>query len=216
MKSMRVRLLLALLVGAVVQDVGLSVSLQGVDLAEHRASPDQVVSGSALPFGEELGPDDLATWYELEEMVAGHNQIVLPDCPLSGLRDDLARWIPVEGLDVVLRPPALRRAFLYIDFVGFFAREHEAAARELACLPGRRESHFASGKGGPYGYVEVFVNERRKGIFYRGADAGFTGPLVVDISRDEFVDGKVRVRLRPSNRSFAVWDLFLSNVPPEE
>lgn len=213
---MRVRLLLALLFGAAVLEVVQPMALQGIELPDQRTNADAASPGSALPFGEELAPDDLATWYELEEMAAGHNQIVLPDCPLSGLRDDLARWIPVDGLDVVLRPPKLRRAFLYIDFVGFFAREHEAAAREQACLPGRRESHFASGKGGPYGYVEVFVNGRRKGIFYRGADAGFTGPLVVDISREEFVDGTVRVLLRPSSRSFAVWDLFLSSVPPEE
>lgn len=213
---MKVRLFLALLAGAVVVGTAPPVGLQGVDLAEARTGPAGVVPGSSLPFGEEVAPEELATWYELEEMAASHNQIVLPDCPLSGLRDDLARWLPLEGLDVVLRPPALRRAFLYIDLVGFFDREHEAAARERACLPGRRETHFAAGKGGAYGYLEVFVNGRRKGIFYRGGDAGFTGPLVVDISRDEFVDGTVRVRLRPSSRSFAVWDLFLSNVPPEE
>lgn len=171
---------------------------------------------TSLAFGEELSATDLVTWYELEEMAAGQNQIVLPDCGLSGLRDDLARWIPAEGLEFSLRPPAPRRAFLYIDFVGFFDRRLEGDAREKACIPIWKETVFGGGQGGPYGYVEVFVAGRRKGIYYRGRDAGFTGPLVVPVSRDEFSDGKVNVRLRPSNRSFAVWDVFLSNAPPEQ
>lgn len=176
----------------------------------------EAVAGSSVAFGEELSPDDLVTWYELEEMAAGLNQIVLPDCGLGGIRDDLARWIPLEGFEFVLKPAKMRRGFLYFDFVGFFDREYEPEAREKACLPSYSETRFAEGKGGAYGYVEVFVNGRRRAIFYRGRGAGFTGPVVVPVSREEFQGGQIRVRIVPSSRGFALWDVFVSHAPPED
>lgn len=186
------------------------------DLKEKSTQISDEEKSDSLRFGEELGAEELVTWYELEEMAAGYNQIVLPDCSLGGIRDDLARWIPLEGLELTLRPVKMRRVFLYIDFVGFFDREYESIVKEHACLPSFHESRFKGKRAGPYGYVEIYIEGQRRGIYYHGHDAGFSGPIAVPVAREEFSNGKVHVKIVPSNRSFAVWDLFLSHAPPEE
>ncbi len=184
--------------------------------SERRFLLKQPPTPSSLPFGDDLPADDIVTHYELERMAAAENRLVLPDCGLYGLQDGIARWIPEEGLAVVLRPEQDRRVFLYIDFVGFIDRDMESVADELRCRPGRRETVFPSTRPGPYEWAEIYVNGKSKLIVYQGHDVGFTGPVAVPVSRDEFRKGLVRVRIVPSGRRMAIWDVFLSHSPPEE
>ena len=171
---------------------------------------------NSYSFGEEVSADELVTWYELEKLATAQNRKVLPDCSVGGLKDDLARWVPVEGLKLSLKPKLHRRVFLYIDFVGMVDRSVEAVSVENRCIPSNKETVFDSTKPGPYEWIEVLINGKRKAIFYQGMDVGFTGPLAVPINRDDFVDQKLEIELIPSGRYFAIWDLFLSHSPPDE
>ncbi|MBW7858885.1 MAG: hypothetical protein H3C43_11485 [Leptonema sp. (in: Bacteria)] len=187
-----------------------SVAGEKIELLEEKPIPD------SYSFGEELPADDLVTWYELEKLATAQNRKVLPDCGLGGFKDDLARWVPLEGLTLTFKPKLKSRVFLYIDFVGMVDRNLELYSIENRCIPAMKETIFDSTKPGPYEWIEVLVNGQRKTIFYQGLDVGFTGPLVVPIGRDEFVNEKIEVTLIPSGRYFAVWDMFLSNSPPTD
>lgn len=171
---------------------------------------------ASLGFGEELDAEEIVTWYELEKIAAAENRIVLSDCGTAGLQDNIARWIPETGLEFTLKPQSNRRVFLYLDFVGMIDQDMEAIADEQRCRPARRETILPSAKPGPYEWVEVFVNGKRKLITYQGHDVGFTGPIAVPVSRDEFRAGLIHVRIVPSGRLLALWDVFLSHSPPEE
>jgi hypothetical protein len=171
---------------------------------------------SFYAFGEELNAEEIATWYELEKIAAAENRIVLPDCATAGLQDHIARWIPESGLEFTLRPQQNRRVFLYLDFVGMIDQNLESIADEQRCRPARRETMLPSNRRGPYEWLEISVNGKRKLIVYQGHDIGFTGPIAVPVSRDEFQSGLIHVRIVPSGRLFALWDVFLSHSPPEE
>lgn len=171
---------------------------------------------ASLAFGEELESGEIVTWYELEKIAAAENRIILPDCGTAGLQDNIARWIPETGLEFTLKPESNRRVFLYLDFVGMIDQDMVTIADEQRCRPARRETILPGAKPGPYEWVEVFVNGNRKLIAYQGHDIGFTGPIAVPISRDEFRSGLIHVRIVPSGRMLALWDVFLSHSPPEE
>jgi len=170
----------------------------------------------SVSFDESLSADQLVTWYELEKLAASENRIVLQDCNTGGIRDNIAAWIPESGLSFVLKPKENRRVFIYIDFVGIVDQRMEPIADDLRCRPSRRETVLPTSRPGPYEWVEVFVNDNRKAIVYQGRDLGVTGPVAVPVSRDEFRKGLVSIRLVPSGRMQAVWDVFLSHSPPEE
>ncbi len=142
-------------------------------------------------FGMEDG-EGVITSVELEQWARNRNLRLLPDHPYRDLSDSVAMAIPEQGLDFELEAPRRGRVYLYLDFVSYQPLEGAAISRVR--------------------WLDVLINGRHAATLYQGGGQFLRQPTVIIVDREMAMDGRLRVRLRPSpgDGIFALWDAFVS------
>ncbi|MBX7059331.1 MAG: hypothetical protein K1X75_14805 [Leptospirales bacterium] len=132
------------------------------------------------------------TSVELEQWARSRNLRLQADSSLRNLADSVAAVVPEQGLSFELESPARGRIYLYLDLASY---EPLAGAQH----PRVR-------------WLEVWVNNHLATTLYQGGGRYLDQPTVVVIDREMVLDGRLRIRLRPSpgDGIFAIWDAFVS------
>ncbi|MCB1166489.1 MAG: hypothetical protein KDK33_10065, partial [Leptospiraceae bacterium] len=182
----------------------------------HRASAE---TSSDFPreinFGKDARMGQFITGRELEIWASQRGLEIAPDCPLRGLQDSEAEVVSARGSNFRLVAPGQGRVYLYIDFVSFRKQGTRNRPLEPHCYPSTAEVQVED-TGLPVQFLEIRANGRNLATLVIGAGAQPASPYIVAIPREYMPDRLLDIELRPGPGSqiIAVWDAFLSEVPP--
>lgn len=148
------------------------------------------------PFGLEEGllPEDIATFPELKAWALFQSYELEPDGPYLGLEDQICRMVPETGLEFLLTksPVSKRTAYLYLDLTVY---------RPISGVRVRARK------------LSIYINGRwKQTVLTQGIRRG-SNPVEIPIEPSEYPDGKLYVKLVPSQnnrgRFWGIWDAFL-------
>ncbi|HBS06263.1 MAG TPA: hypothetical protein DEA96_14945 [Leptospiraceae bacterium] len=170
-----------------------------------------------IDFGLEKHMGQFISGRELEIWASQRGLEIAPDCPLRDLADSEAEVISSRGSSFELFAPGQGRVYLYLDFVSFRKQGTRNRPLEPHCYPSSNEIRLPESTELPVQFLEIFVNGQRISTQVFGAGAQPASPLVLPITRELMPDRRLEIELRPGpgNQLLAVWDAFLSEVPPE-
>ena len=154
---------------------------------------------------------------ELEIWASQRGLEITPDCPLRDLADSEAEVVSKKGSHFELFAPGSGRTYLYIDFVSFRKQGTRNRPLEPHCYPSTEEIRLPDSTDLPVQFLEIWVNERKISTQVFGAASQPASPLIIPVSREWMPDRRLHIELRPGpgNQLIAVWDAFLSEVPPD-
>gem|GEM_PF-2334492 len=178
-------------------------------------------SKSAFPVETDFGQEEIMgkfiTGRELEIWASQRGLEIAPDCPLRELADSEAEVISSSGSRFDLFAAGEGRVYLYIDFVSFRKQGTRNRPLEPHCYPSTHEIRLQENTELPVQFLEIYINDQKVSTQVFGAGSQPASPLIVPVTRELMPDRKIRVELRPGpgNQLLAVWDAFLSEVPPQ-
>ncbi|MEQ8352168.1 MAG: hypothetical protein RH862_11835 [Leptospiraceae bacterium] len=170
-----------------------------------------------IDFGYEKRMGQFITGRELEIWAAQRGLEITPDCPLRDLADSEAEIISSRGSSFELFAPGQGRVYLYLDFVSFRKQGTRNRPLEPHCYPAQSEIRLLENTDLPVQFLEIYVNGSRVSTQVFGAGSQPASPLIVPITREMMPDRRLQIELRPGpgNQLLALWDAFLSEIPPE-
>ncbi len=146
-------------------------------------------------YGEKLNPEDYKTFGELKRWANFQNLSLLPDSPKYGLKDGIARIIPVEGLNFYLTHDSniKKTIYVYFDFTTY---------------------QNIGNKDAPIRSLSIFVNDKQKSNVVFDKDKLEANPFRISIDPSEVSSGRINLKLVPDSlvagRFFGIWDVFYS------
>lgn len=170
-----------------------------------------------IDFGQEKRMGLFITGRELEIWASQRGLEIAPDCPMRDLADSEAEVVSEKGSHFQLYAPGRGRTYLYIDFVSFRKQGTRNRPLEPHCYPSTEEIRLESNTELPVQFLEIWINGRKFSTQVFGAASQPASPLIIPVSREWMPERSLRIELRPGpgNQMIAVWDAFLSQVPPE-
>ncbi|MBI38905.1 MAG: hypothetical protein CMF59_04850 [Leptospiraceae bacterium] len=171
-----------------------------------------------IDFGLEKHMGQFISGRELEIWASQRGLEITPDCPLRDLADSEAEVISSRGSSFELFAPGQGRVYLYLDFVSFRKQGTRNRPLEPHCYPSTEEIRLPESTDLPVQFLEIYVNGNRISTQVFGAGSQPASPLVLPITREMMPDRRLEIELRPGpgNQLLAIWDAFLSEVPPEQ
>ncbi|MCB1171730.1 MAG: hypothetical protein KDK25_15385 [Leptospiraceae bacterium] len=184
---------------------------------ESRPGQDYQAFPRERDFGQEAQMGLFITARELEIWASQRGLEITPDCPLRDLADSEAEVVSKKGSHFELFAPGSGRTYLYIDFVSFRKQGTRNRPLEPHCYPSTEEIRLPDSTDLPVQFLEIWVNERKISTQVFGAASQPASPLIIPVSREWMPDRRLHIELRPGpgNQLIAVWDAFLSEVPPD-
>ena len=146
-------------------------------------------------YGEKLNQEDYKTFSELKRWANFQNLSLLPDSPKYGLKDGIARMIPVEGLEFYLTHDTDIKKTIYIYF-------------DLTTYQN------IGNKTAPIRSLSIFVNDKLKSKAIFDKEKLESNPFRISIDPNEASSGRINIKLIPdalqAGRFFGIWDVFYS------
>jgi hypothetical protein len=120
---------------------------------------------------------------------------LLPDSPKYGLKDGIARMIPIEGLEFYLTHDTniKKTTYIYFDFTTYQSVNNKT-------IPTRS--------------LSIYVNDKFNSKVVFAKDKLEANPFRISVEPNESISGRINIKLIPDSiqtgRFFGIWDVFYS------